>query len=178
MLLLFAGCQDRCHPSALHTGRLVDLGHILKFFDEPTQDVHSLILIDDVSPSELNPGLDLVAVIEEGPRVLRLEVEVVRVGVRTESHLLHLNVLRLLAGFLLFLLELVPILSVVDDFTDGRIGAGGNFYEVELVITRASKSLLYIDDSMVSVRVDETNSGCANFLVDANFSCDGFLSLM
>src|SRR5690625_6722422 len=122
LLLGLPGSQDRGHPAAFHPRCLVDLGDVLQFFDEAPEQVHPLILIDDVAPTKLNPGLNLVIVLEEAARVLRLKLEVVRVGMRPEPNLLHLYVLRLLPRFLLFLLYLVAVLTVVDDLNDGRVG--------------------------------------------------------
>lgn len=132
-----------------------------------------MILIDDVATSKLHPGLDLVALVEEATRVLCLEVEVVRVGVRAETHLFHLHVLRLLPRLFLLLLLLVPILSVIDDLADGRLGGGGDLDEIQFVVLRPSQGLIDIKYSVLAIGVDETDLLGANFFVDANLVCDG-----
>ena len=93
ILFLLVGRQNGGHATSFHPWSLVDFGHILEFLDEPAKDVHPLILINNVATPELNPGFDLVSILQERPRVLRFEVKIVRVRMRSETHLFHLDVL-------------------------------------------------------------------------------------
>ncbi len=177
-LFLLAGREDRRHPATLHPGRLVDLRDVLQFLDKAAQNVHPLILIDDVPAAKLDPGFDLVAVVEKSARVLRFEVEVVRVGMRPKTYFLHLHVLRLLTRFLLLLLELVPVLAVVDDFANRRAGRRRNLDQVEFIIACAPQRLIDIVNPMIAIGLDKADLWAPYFFVDANFSCDGSLSLV
>lgn len=90
-----------------------------------------MVLICDVSATELNVRPHLVSIFEELSGVFCLKDEVVRVRVWTESHFFHRDRVRLLAGLFLFLLLLVSKLPVINNFANGRTCSGGNFNEVQ-----------------------------------------------
>ena len=81
----------------------------------------------DVHPVALAYRRDIF---EEAAGMLRFEIKVVIIGSRPEAKLLHLHGLRLLPAPLLLLLLLVPILAVVNDLANRRIGIRSNLDEV------------------------------------------------
>ncbi len=169
VLLVLVRGEDHDHPPAFHFRLLVDAGNLLKLLNHPAQQVHSLVLVDDVAPLELDVRLDLVAVFQEFAGVIDLEVEVVLLGPGPEAELLHLHGLRLLPAPLLLLLLLVAVLAVVEDLADGRVGVRRNLHEIEFVVAGAVEGLAGRDHVVVAVGFDHTDLVGTNFLIYAEF---------
>jgi hypothetical protein len=66
-------------------------------------------------------------------------------------------------------LLLVAVLAVVEDFTDRRIGVGGNLDEVELVVTCPFQGLVDGYDIVVAFWLYDANLVGSNFLIYAKF---------
>lgn len=171
-LLLAVRSEDRGHPASFHTRRLVDLGDVLELLDEAPQQVHPLVLVDDVATAELDPGLHLVVVFEKSSGMPRFELEIVRVGVRPEADFLELDVLRLLARLFFLLLLLVAVLSVIDDLAYRRSGRRRDLYEVQLVLAGSLQRFFDVDDVVFAVGLDDANLLRPDLFVYAYFVCD------
>ncbi len=127
-----------------------------------------MILVDDVASAKLHVCAHLVPVIQETARVLGLEVEIVRVGVRPESNLLQRDRMRLLTRFLLLLLQLVPILAVVDDLANRRLGAGGDLYQVQPPVFGKLQCVLNRIYPVLSLRINDADSVRIDLMIDSN----------
>ena len=85
----------------------------------------------DRASAEENVGLDLRSFLQEALGMVELELEVVLIGLRTETDLLddHLRSVRLLLLRLLFLL--IDEFLVVDDLAYGRIGVRSDLHKIQ-----------------------------------------------
>ena len=101
-----------------------------KVLGEPKQQFAAEIGVSDLTSAELYDGLDAVSLLQETDRVVLLEVVIVVVRIGAELEFLHLDNVLFLLGFVLFLLELVLIVAVVDCLGDGRDRRWRNHHEI------------------------------------------------
>jgi len=100
--------------------------------------------------------------------VAHLEVQVVRIGERPELHLLELR--GFLFGAVLFLRQLVAILPVVDDATDGRARGGRDLDEVKPRLLGPLQGVLDLQNAeLLAVRSDDPYFADPDFLIDPKF---------
>ena len=176
----FYGGQDGGHPAAFHARGLVYLGHVLERLDEPFEHGHTLFFVDDVPSSKLHVGPYFIAFFEEFAGVLRLEVEVVRVGAGAKTNLFELRVMLTFSRFFLFLLLLIEKLAEVHNLTDRRLGVGCNFDEVEILFRSHFEGFLNRVDPVFTLGVYNPDLRGADVFVDARSSSfsDGGVSLL
>ena len=124
--------EDQGHAAAFHLGVALDLADEPQFLLDLDEDVPAELLVGHLTPAELQGELDFIALFEELAGVVDLDHQVVVADFdRAELDFLELSAARGGAGLVFLLLLLVPPLSVVDDFADGRARVGGDFDEVE-----------------------------------------------
>src|SRR5579862_2908996 len=116
---------------------------------------------------EHDRDLDLRALVQEALDVALLGLVVVLADLRSELDLLDVDLGLVLARGLRLLLLLVPVLAVVHDPHDGRVGLGRDFDEIEALPVRVFPGLVrLLDAELLSVLVDQAHPRNANRLVD------------
>jgi hypothetical protein len=121
--------------------------------------------VHHLSPAIHHRHLDLVAVHEEAPGVLELEIEIVLIGARPELHLLQGGGVALALAGLLLLLVLVP--PVVHDATHGRSRAGRDLDQVEAYFLRLAERIFRSHDSeLLAFVTNHANLRGPDHLVD------------
>ena len=112
-------------------------------------------------------GLYLGTFLKELAGVLELELEVVLVGIRTETDLLDDNLGCVLLHLLGFLFLLVDVLLIVKDLANRRIGLSADFNEVKVELIGHLHGLCdRIDAGIGDVVANETYLRSGNLLVD------------
>jgi hypothetical protein len=102
--------------------------------------------------------------------MLQLELEVVLVGVGTETDLLDDDLCRIGLHLLRFLLLLIEIFLVVQDLAYGRIGLRTDLNQVEFELFRQGAGLGDgVDALLGDVLPDETYLRSGDLLVDVQF---------
>lgn len=120
------------------------------------------------SSAEYDLYFDLVSSREEFFRLRSFEIEVMRVGSKTEADAFCFDFLLFALCFLLFLSLGVEVFSVVKDLTHRWCCFWRHFDEIELLLFGASDSLF--DGHVFSdgpVRVDDKHKWHSNMLIDA-----------
>ena len=134
---------------------------------EAEEHLLAALLVDDVAPAELDPGLHLVALGEKLARVLRLEVEVVVFDPRPHLHFLELHLVLLLPSLACLPLLLVAELPVVHDPAHRRVRHGRDLDEVELEATGHPQRLGNgFDPELVAVGTDQADLTGPDAVVD------------
>lgn len=169
LLFLLVRREYRGHTPPFHLGRLIDPCQVLHIFNETTKQIHSLILVDNVSASKLHVRLYLVTIVQEITGVVLFELIIVIVGAWSEPKLLHLHRLRPLPLPLLLLLLLVAVLAVVNDLAYGRLGIRSNFNEIKVMVAGAIQGVFEIHDLVIAFWFNDAYSAGADLSVYANF---------
>ena len=115
--LLALWSENHIHLLTLELRHNLHLGNLLECCSEAEEQNLALLLEDDASTAEEYIGLDLCTLLDEVLGVTQLEVEIVVVGLRTETNLLNYNLGLLCLNLLLLLLLLIEELLVIDDTT-------------------------------------------------------------
>lgn len=111
-----------------------------------------------LSAPEHQGDLDLVHLLQKIPRVLHLEVEVMFACEGPEFDLLQMHSLLMEFCRMVFLVLRILKFSKIEDPTNGRIGGGRDFYQVQGFFFRfLQRVLCQKDANLIPVTADETN---------------------
>src|SRR5262249_27147442 len=95
-------------------------------------------------------------------------------GLGAEFHLLDLDDPLLLPRFLRLLVDLVPVLAVVQDAADGRVGLRRDLDQIQPGLDRESQRLLGRHDAQLpAVGADHPDFPAPDLTVDPQFLLDG-----
>ncbi len=123
--------------------------------------------MEDLSATEHDGDLDLVALVEEFGHLSGLGVEVAGTDLRPVLHLLDPYVDRLASRFLGSLRRIELELAIVHDSGDGWIRQWGNLDQVEIELTGDVQRLgEQLDTELLSIGVDQAHFASADTIVD------------
>ena len=162
------GRKDNEHLVAFHTRPRFDLADIRQIFFEPFENPRAEFPVRHLAPAKPDRRFDFVAVVEPLARVLHAIVVIVIVRARTkldlfdgDDDLFFLRLVRLLLGFVLKLAE-------VDNATDGRVGGGRDFNQVQALLARLANGVARFHHAeLFAVLTDDAHFGHANSFIDA-----------
>src|SRR5262249_23378938 len=134
---------------------------------EPHQQVSAPLRMEVLPSPEHDRDLHLRPLAEEADHMALLRLVVVDSDLRSELDLLDVDLRLVLARELRLLLLLVPVLPVVHDPRDGRVGLGGDLDEVEPLAVRVLESLRRrLDAELLAPLVDQPHLRDAYRVVD------------
>ena len=168
MFLLLGNRTDHHdHPLSFQLGQPLHLAVVFEFYRKPEQKLLSLLGEEYRTPPEEHISLDLAAFLEEVDGVLELELEVVLVGLGSETYLLyhHLRCICLLHLGLLALLILE--LLIVNNLANGGIGVGRNLDQIQFLSFSHVQSFPQRVDALFNIISHYAHLGCGDFLIDA-----------
>jgi hypothetical protein len=139
---------------------------IFQFLGKFEEDDFSLFLVGDGTTLEVYISLNLGALFEELDGVLDLEVEVVIVGIGTKPDLLHDHLGRFGFSFLFLFLLFVEEFLIIHHLTNGGIGIGYNFYQVELLFLGNFPCFFKWIDIRFNILSNEPYLGSGNIFID------------
>ena len=169
-LFLFQRGDHHRHPLALEDRHVFGPAEFFELDGETEQLLLALILEHDRTSAEEDRGLHLGAFLQETLGMLELELEVMLIGVGTETDLLDDDLRRIGLHLLRFLLLLIEILLIVQDLAYGRIGFGTDFDQVEFELLSQGTGLGNgIDALFGNVFSDKTYLRSGDLLVDVQF---------
>ena len=156
----FALRQNHGHRVALEGRHLLDADQVLQFVQDLVENLSADVGVRELPASEADRDLDLLPFFEETLNGLRLEIEVVVVGLGTESDLFEKDDLLVLASLALFLLLVVLEATVVQKPAHRGNGGRRNFYEIETTLSRDGQRIGGVENSeLLSVFSYETDLG-------------------
>src|SRR5207249_5125730 len=166
--------QDHVEERALLPRLRLDRADLAHLLADAGQDAVADVAMHVLAAAEDDRGLDLLPLAEEADDVVALELVVVLVGLGAELDLLDLDDPLLLLGLLGLLVELVPVLAVVQDAADRRTRVGRDFDEVQALHLRLAQRLVRRHDpQLAAVRPDDADLPGADLVVDPQLLLDG-----
>src|SRR5215216_3199122 len=142
------------HVAAVLEGRGLDLADVLHVVGQAHEEVAPTLGMALLAAAEHDRDLDLRARVQEPLHVALLRLVVVISDLRSHLDFLDMDLRLVLARRLRLLLLLVPVLAVVHDPGDRRIGVGSDLDEVEVLPEGVLESVvtgLHADLSAVGV---------------------------
>lgn len=141
---------------------------ILFEFNRKTKELlFSLVLEHDRPAPEKDSGFHLGSLLQESPCVGELELEIVFIGVGTETDLLDNHLGSIGLHLLRLLLLLIDVLLVVKDLAHGGICLGADLHQIKtLFISHRLRSRERIDAGILDVVSYKANLGCPDFIID------------
>ena len=133
---LLVGRNYHCHTLPLKDRHAFGTAVVFKFNRKPQQLFLSLVLEHDGPSAEEYGRLDLGTFLKELLRMLEFELEVMLVGIRTETDLLDDNLRGIGFHFLCLLLLLIEVLLVIEDPAHRRIGLCADLHQVKFELVR------------------------------------------
>ena len=130
LFILLRG-QNHHDLAAFEAGFGFDFADRIQFRADAFEEGLGDFLMGHFAATEAQGDFHLVAFGEERCGVLHFNAEIVVVDHRAELDFLQLDHFLLFAGFVGFLLKLVLVFAVVEDFADRRFGVGRDFDEVK-----------------------------------------------
>src|SRR6266536_5901561 len=156
------------HLAAFEFRLLLDLGHRREVAADALEQFGAELLVGELSASEAQGDLDLVAFLEEPPDRAHLHVIVVIVDHRPELDLLDLDDLLLFARLGGLLLLLVLEFAVVEDFADRGGLVGDDLDEVQPRFGGDGERVADLNGAVVLAWLsDQLHLANANLIVDA-----------
>ena len=138
---------------------------LLELDCEAEKEFLALVGEHNAPSAEENGGLHFRSLLQEFLRVLELELEVVLVGVGTETYLLDDYLRRIGLHFLGLFLLLIEIFLVIKDLAYRRIGLIADHDQVELHFACLPEGgVCLVDTGIVDVIADETDL-CGRYLL-------------
>src|SRR3954471_2477971 len=142
-----------------------DLFHVVR---EAHQQVAPAIRMLALAAPEHDRDLDLRALVEEALDVAFLGLVVVNPDFGSELDLLDVDLRLVLPRELRLLLQLVPVLAVVHDPRNGRVGLRRDFHQVEVLAVRVLACLVCgLDPELLAALSDQADARDADRVVDA-----------
>jgi hypothetical protein len=131
--------------------------------------------VSHLTPAEAHIEFDLVAGHQEAASLIRLDRDVVVVGLRHQTDLFQLGLFLILACFTLFFTLLIAKLAVIEQATDRRIGVGRYFDQIETTLFSNHERFARCNDSDLNAGiVNQAYFTCPNTVIDAKPIPDGF----
>ncbi len=163
-----ARCDHHQHLPAFHLRRLLDLGVFCRIVAHPLQQRQAEFTMRQLATTEAQGELHLVAFLDEAMHRLHLGVVIMVIDVRTHLDLLDLLRLLVLAGgsglFLRFVFELADI----QNLAHRRIGAGGDFDQIQPHFMRRGNGFLGVEHTQIfPVLIDDADLGDGDELIIA-----------
>ena len=160
--------DDHDHAAAFHHRPLLDHREVVHGLDDGVEHELPHLGVHDLAAPEDDDELALVALRQEAPDVLHLEVEVVLVGLRAELDLLQDDRRLVLARSLFLLRRLVLELPEVHDLANRRHGARVDLDQLEARLVGEAQRLLRGDDAdLGAIGADDPDLGYADATSDA-----------
>ena len=131
-VLLFLGSDNDKHLLTFEFGLGFQFPDFVQFFDKSFEKLAALVLKKDGAASEKHIGSHFCAAFKETFRMFYLKIEIVFVGLRSETYFLDYDFRAFGFHFFLFLFELIQKFAVVDNLTYRRIGGRCNFYQIRI----------------------------------------------
>jgi hypothetical protein len=117
---------------------------------------------------EANRDLDLIPVFEKPLNHSTLEVDVVVIGLRSESDFLEKYDLLALPCLTLFTLLLIFVFSIIEQPTDRRNGGRCHLDQVQVMFVSNAQSLKYgLNPELLTIFVDQSNFANPDSIVDS-----------
>jgi len=137
-------------------------------------EVHADVLVHHFATAELELKLHFHALPHEFLGMTHLHTVIVLIDVHVKIQLLELGRGGIFPGVLLFLGQIVKVLPVIENFTDGRIGGGINLHQIESATTGFRHGLGKAHDSeRFAVGIDnDQDFASANLVVGTD---EGFV---
>ena len=159
--------NEHDHSFTLEVWHILRLTKLLQVRSKSRQEQFTLLFEDDRTSAEEDIGLHFVAFLEEFLGMLKLEVIIMIIGLRSKTNLF--NFLLFLVGFRLFLLFLLRVeeLLVVDNTTNRRVGSRRNLDEVKILLIGYVHSLLKGVNTLLYIIAYEAHlQDTADFIID------------
>ena len=133
-----------------------------------TQELLLSLVLEHYRPApEKDRGLDLGTFLKELPCMGELELEVVLIGVGTETDLLDNNLGSIGLHLLRLLLLLIDVLLVVKDLAYGGIRLSADLHQIKpLFISHRLCCRELIDTGILDVVSYKADLGCPDFIID------------
>src|SRR5262249_5666242 len=136
LLVVCLRAQDDVQHPALEPWIVLGVGDVLRRLEHLVQHLPAELRVRHLAPLEAHGDLGLVALLQEAPHVLQLEVEVVLLGLRPHLDFLDLDGRLLLARFLEPPGLRVLVLAEVHDTAHRRRRIGRHLDQIELLLAR------------------------------------------
>lgn len=139
--------QNQRHRPAFHSRRLLDSRQLGGPFHNSVEVSFRELRVRELTASEDDRHLDLVAILEKPLNVPQLELEVMLVGVGLQSDALHFADVLLLPGLSIALSLLIFVLAVIHDLAHGRLSSRRNLDQIESLFPRHAKGISKVHDA-------------------------------
>ncbi len=172
--LLFRQGRDlHVDVTTSHLRLLIGMSHLHQVLTNTFGQLETNFLVSHLTALKLQLQAHLVSFSEELLGMKNLDEVIVRIDPDSELEFLELAALLSLGSLLLLLLLFVLVLAVIDNFTYGRIRAGGNFDKIQSAIFRGTNGLPRGHDShlLAGLSVNHTHFWCPDTVVDTGLIC-------
>src|SRR5215470_14949379 len=161
--------QDDVQHPALEPRIVLGVGDVLRRLDHLVEHLPAELRVSHLAPLEAHGDLGLVALLQEAPHVLQLEVEVVLLRLRPHLDFLDLDGGLLLARFLEPPGLRVLVLAVVHDTADRRRRVRRHLHQIELLLARGLEGRRDGQDAELrAVGADDADFPDADAFVDTD----------
>src|SRR5450432_827380 len=161
--------DDDRHRARFHHRARLDVGDVFELLEDDVELLVSLFGVRDLAAAEANRELHLVAALEEPPRRLHFEVDVVIVGLGPELDLLDLDDRLVAPRLRLLLLLLVLVLAEVEDLANGGLGLGIDLDQIEALLQRHAERFVGLQHAQhAAVGSDDAHFGNADAVIDSD----------
>lgn len=156
-----------------HLRLLIGVSHLHEVLTNAFGQLETDFLVSHLTALELQLQAHLVAIGEEFLGMENLDEIIVRIDPDPEFELLELATFLSLGSLFLLLLLFVLELAVIDNLTNGRIRAGGDFDEVQSAIFRGTDGLPRGHDAhlLAGLSVNHAHFWCPDTVVDTGLIC-------
>ena len=141
------------------SGYLFQLGH------HAIEDSPAEFGTRDLASAEEEAYFDLVALVEEFLGHVELHLQIVLSNFESQAHLLHLNLLLMLAALGELFGLLVAIFAPIEDFHYRWLGIGGNFCQVQARFRGGIQSLSEANNTLLRTITTHQTDGLGGYLM-------------
>lgn len=170
LFFLGNGSNHHQHPLAFQLGHLLRASELFQFHRKTQKQFLALLRVNDATALEKDGGFDLAAFLKEALGMFELEIEIMFVGIRTETNLLDHNLGGVVLHLLGLLALLVQIFLVVQNLAYRRNRLVGNLHKIKFKSVGKVQSLAKrVYPGFGDVVPYQANLRRGYFLVDGKF---------
>jgi hypothetical protein len=159
--------KENGHAAAFHFGFLLQDGGVARLLGKAQKQIASDLGVRHLAAAETHGDLDTVSVDQELLGIFELGIEVADVDAGRHTHLLDLDDVLILAGFLLALALLETELAVVHELANGRIGLRRDLHKIKTLFVGDRERLCGGHDAELLTRsADQANLAVTDILVE------------